>query len=349
MGKRVLVSSTTGKRTRIPRRELAETRRKVIGAIEKGYSPEEAAEIFDCGRSTVYGWLSAHRWQGERSFEVKKPSGRPSLLTKRQTSQLHKWVVGKDPRQLRFELALWTRDMVRTLIAERFGVQMSRTGVGKLLRRIGLSPQRPLVAAYEQDPEAVRRWKQEEYPKIAAKAKVVGAQIFFCDEAGVRTDHHTGTTWGEVGKTPVVRATGKRASLNMVSAISAKGKLHFSFAGRINSDSFIEYLRKLLHDVSGKIFLVVDGHSAHTAGKTKQFVASTKGRLQLIYLPSYSPELNPDEWVWKNIKHDRVGRSAPHGIEEMKELVQKAVDRLQSCKEIVRGFFRSPDLAYISI
>jgi transposase len=295
VGKRVVVSAP-GKCTRVARRDLAETRRKVIGAIDKGFSPEEASEIFDCGRSTVYGWLAAYRAQGEDSFEVKKPSGRPPLLTKRQTNQLRKWIVGKDPRQLRFEFALWTREIVRDLIAERYGVEMTLQGVGVLLRRLGLSAQRPLVRAYEQDPERVRRFKEEEYPAIARRAKKLGATIFFGDEAGIRSDYHTGTTWGEVGHTPVVRGTGQRKSLNMISAVSAKGKLHFTFVeGKVNADAFIGYLKKLLHDVKGTIFLIVDGHPSHKASKVKQFVAETRGRLELYLLPPYSPELNPDE------------------------------------------------------
>jgi len=202
------------------RKDLAETRRTAIRAIEKGLHPNAAAEVFGCGRSTVYGWLSAYRRLGERAFVVGTAPGRSPFLTKRQIGQLHRWIVGKDPRQLRFDYALWTREMVRQLIAERFGVEMTRQGVGKLLHRLGLSPQRPLVRAYEQDPERVRAWKEEEYPAIHKKAKEAGAKIFFCDEAGMRTDHHAGTTWGGVGHTPIVHGTGQRKSLNMISAVS---------------------------------------------------------------------------------------------------------------------------------
>jgi transposase len=326
---------------------LEEKRAQVVRLVERGVGVEDVAAAFGVGRSTVYGWWSAYQERGEKSFVVGKAKGAVPKLSPRQVAGLRRTIVGKDPRQLRFEFALWTRDMVGELIKERYGVTMSKSAVGRLLKRMGLSPQRPLVRAYEQDPEAVRRWKEEEYPKIAAKAKKAGATIFFCDEAGVRTDHHSGTTWAERGKTPVVRGTGRRSSLNMISAVSAKGKLHFCFAGRVNAGSFIEYLKKLLHDVRGKIYLIVDGHSAHTAGKTKQFVASTKGRLELFYLPPYSPELNPDEWVWKNIKHDRVGRAAARSVDDMKVVIEKAVARLQSSKDIVRAFFRSPDLSYI--
>jgi len=333
---------------RIKRRGLEEKRAQVIRLIERGVRPEDAAAAFECGRSTVYGWMVAYRERGEASFEVAKAPGAKPKLSPRQVAQLRRWIVDKDPRQLRFEFALWTRDIVRSLVKDRFGVEFSRQGVSNLLRRMGLSPQRPLHRAYEQDPEAVEAWKNEEFPKIRAEAKRVKAKLFFCDEAGVRTDHHSGTTWGEIGRTPIVKATGKRASLNMISAVSPTGELHFSFAGRVNSASFVEYLKKLLEDLPGKIFLVVDGHSAHKAANTRQFVESTKGRLKMFVLPPYSPQLNPDEWVWKNVKHDRVGKMAVRTVEEMKAAIEKAIDRLQSCGEIVRGFFRSPDLAYIN-
>jgi transposase len=205
------------------------------------------------------------------------------------------------------------------------------------------------VRAYEQDPERVRAWKEEVYPAIQAEANAAGARIFFGDEAAVRTDHHAGTTWAPVGQTPAVLGTGNRQSINMISAVSARGKLHFSvIEGNTNAENFIEYLKKLLHDIPGKIFLIVDGHSAHTAKVTRQFVADNKDRLKLFFLPPYSPELNPDEWVWKNIKHDRVGRMAARTKDELQKGIERAVARLQSAAEIVKGFFADPDLAYIT-
>lgn len=330
------------------RATLDDTRRRVILAIEDGLHPLQAAIAFACGRSTVYGWVRTYRERGWAGLRVRIAPGPAPKLTARQTAQLRRWIVGKDPRQLQFEYALWTRALVRELIAQRFGVTMTPQGVGNLLHRMGLSPQRPLVRAYQQDPERVRRWKEETFPRLRAAAKRAGAQIFFCDEAGIRTDHHAGTTWGAVGQTPIVRGTGARFALNMISAVSLRGTLHFGFVeGRLNADAFIAYLKKLLHDVRGPIVVIVDGHSAHIAAATRQFVASTQGRLRLVYLPPYSPELNPDEWVWKNIKHDRVGRLAVYSLEEMRGGVLHAVARLKASPALVLGFFRDPDLAYI--
>lgn len=340
------MSSERGKR--IPRRSLEDMRALVLGAIDKGLHPDEAARVFECGRSTVYGWLKARRELGPSALVVKKAPGAESKLSQPQMARLAGIIIGKDPRQLQFDFALWTREMVRELIKREFGVDYTPQGVGKLLRRLGMSPQRPLVRAYEQDPELVQRWKDERYPAIRTEAAACGGSIFFCDEAGIRTDYHSGTTWAPVGRTPVVRGTGNRKSINMISAVAPVGKLHFSFVdGNINAANFIEYLKKLMHDIPGKIFLIVDGHSAHTAELTRTFVAENAERVKLFYLPPYSPELNPDEWVWKGIKRDRVGKMVACTKDELRDGIKKAVAQLQSAADIVKGFFADPDLAYI--
>ncbi|MCK9922648.1 IS630 family transposase [Frankia sp. AgPm24] len=213
---------------------------------------------------------------------------------------------------------------------------------------MGLSPQRPLTRAWEQNHELVATWKQVDYPKIHAEAQVAGASIFFGDEASVRTDFHSGTTWAPVGQTPIVRGTGNRKSVNMISAVSAQGKLHFSLLeDTTTSATFIEFCTQLLHDTDGPVYLVVDGHSAHKSAATRAYVESTKGRLKIFVLPPCSPELNPDEWVWKNVKNDNVGKAAAQTIDELRSSIKKAFARLQAAPEIVRGFFRSPDLSYI--
>jgi transposase len=160
---------------------------------------------------------------------------------------------------------------------------------------MGLSPQRPLWRAYQQNPEAVARWKQEEYPAIAAAA-AAGATIYFADEAGIRSDYHAGTTWAPVGQTPVVKATGARFSVNMISAVTTKGALRFAvFDGTTTARTFIAFCKRLLHDAPGPVYLIVDRHPSHRAKAVSTYVASTAGKLTLFFLPGYSPELNPDE------------------------------------------------------
>jgi transposase len=239
--------------------------------------------------------------------------------------------------------------MVRTLIRREFKVSLSPVSVGRLLRTLGLSPQRPLWRAWQADPQAVQRWRDEEFPAIRAQAKAEGATIYFGDEAGIRSDYHAGTTWAPVGQTPVVKATGARHSLNMISAVTAKGLLRFStYTGSFTGARFIEFCRKLMADTDGPVYLVVDGHPTHRSKLVKEFVASTDGQLRLFVLPAYSPQLNPDEWVWKNVKHDRVGRTSATGPDDFKAKVISALRRLQKMPHIIRAFFADPDLRYIT-
>ena len=245
--------------------------------------------------------------------------------------------------------ALWTRAMVRELIGREFGVRLSEVSVGRLLRKLGLSPQRPLYRAYQQNPEAVARWKAKTYPQLRAQAAEVGATIYFADEAGVRSDYHAGTTWAPVGRTPVVASTGDRFAVNLISAVSAKGKLRFAaYDGNLHGKVFIDFCRRLLHDSPGPVFLVLDGHLVHRSNAVKQFAASTGGRLRLCFLPGYAPELNPDEWVWKHVKHDRIGRAGVSGPEDLKAKALAALHRLQKLPHLVQGFFRDPGLRYIT-
>ena len=266
-----------------------------------------------------------------------------------QIGKLYALITGSDPRQLSLDFALWTRDLVRQVIRREFGVALSEVSVGRLLRTMGLSPQKPLWCAYQQNPDAVERWKREEFPAIREQARKDGATIYFADEAGIRSDYHAGTTWAPVGKTPVVRTTGARHSVNMLSAVTARGALRFMVHdGTVSSAVFIEFCKRLLKDTDTPIYLVVGGHPAHRSKANTDFVTSTEGKLTLIFLPGYSPELNPDEWVWKNIKADRVGRLGVTSKTDLVTKVTSALHRLQKLPELIRGFFLDPHLAYIT-
>ncbi len=334
---------------KLDHRTLEVLRLRAVEQVAAGAHPEDVAAALGMHRKTVYGWLAKQRAGGNKALHAKPVPGRPPKLSVEQARRIYTLVVGTDPRQLQFEFALWTRDMVGELIAREFGIALSRTAVGRLLRKMGLSPQRPLWRAWQADPDAVARWKNEEFPAIRARAKAEGATVYFADEAGVRSDYHAGTTWAPVGRTPVVKATGARHSLNMISAVTAQGLLRFStYTGSFTAATFIEFAKKLLADTDQGVYLIVDGHPTHKAKKVKAYVESTGGRLKLFVLPAYSPQLNPDEWVWKNVKHDRVGRTSPKTRVEFVALVRAALRRLQRRPHLVRGFFGDPDLAYIT-
>jgi transposase len=334
---------------KLDHRTLEVLRVRAVEQVVAGAHPEDVAETLGLHRKTVYGWLAKYREGGSDALRAKPVPGRPPKLAGAQIARLYALIVGRDPRQLSFAFALWTREMVREVIRREFGVALSAVSVGRLLRTMGLSPQRPLHRAYEQNPEAVARWKTEDYPAIRAQATKEGATIYFADEAGIRSDYHSGTTWAPVGQTPVVRNTGARYSVNMLSAVTAKGALRFMVhEGTVNASVFIDFCKRLLHDAPGPVYLIVDGHPAHRAKATTTFVASTDGRLRLIFLPGYSPELNPDEWVWKNVKHDRIGKTGVTSKHDLKTKAIGALRRLQKLPALIRAFFADPHLRYIT-
>ena len=334
---------------KLDHKTLEVLRLRAVEQVGAGAHPEDVAAVLGLHRKTVYGWLANYREGGKGALLARPVPGRPPKLAGPQLARLYALIVGTDPRQMQFEFALWTREMVREVIRREFGVALSVVSVGRLLRKLGLSPQRPLHRAYQQNPEAVERWKREEYPAIRAAAEQEGATIYFADEAGIRSDYHAGTTWSPVGQTPVVKNTGARFSVNMISAVSAKGALRFAvYEGSTNAKAFINFCRRLLHDAPGPVYLIVDGHPAHRATATKQFAATTAGRLKLIFLPGYSPELNPDEWVWKNVKHDRLGKTGVTSKDDLKSKAVGALRRLQKRPRLVRAFFADPRLRYIT-
>lgn len=227
--------------------------------------------------------------------------------------------------------------MIRDLIKKTFAKDVSLVTVGRILKKLGMSPQRPLYRSWKQDPQRVEKWKREEYPAIRARAVQVGATILFADEASVRTDYHAGATWAPVGQAPVVTGSAVRHAVKIVSAIGQRGQLSFQVhEGSMSAERFIEFLESLIHDFDTPIFLVVDGSSVHKAHIVKEYVASTRGRLELFFLPPYSPELNPDEWVNKNVKHDRIAKAVPLTRDELKTVAVEALERLKKFPRIVR-------------
>ena len=194
---------------------------------------------------------------------------------------------------------------------------------------------------------ALRHWKEEDYPKLRRRAQRLGAQILFADEAGVRSDFHSGTTCGRRGHTPVVSSTGARFRVNMLSAVSAQGQLRFMLAQeRVTAAVFLEFLKRLMVNAKAPVFLVVDGHPIHRAKSVKGFVEAQNGRLELHYLPSYSPELNPDELVWNNLKTHALGRKAIESRRDLRAMVLSHLRRMQKLPRLIRSFFRAPTTQY---
>jgi len=334
---------------RLNHKTLTELRKRAISSVQDGESPEVVARALGINRVTIYGWLARYRDGGWGALDARKRGGRPPKLDGKALRWIYRTVTRKNPEQMNFPFALWTTAMIAALIYRKFRIQVSRWSVGRLLNQLGLSVQRPMWRAYQQNPKEVEQWLKDEYPKIAAKAKRLKARIFFGDEAGVRSDFHSGTTWGVRGRTPIVSTTGQRFGCNMISAVSPRGELRFMVTkGRVGAKVFIDFLKRLLRDIPGRIFLIVDGHPAHKAKLVKTFIESVKvkDRLQLFFLPPYSPELNPDEWVWNDLKNNGIGRKIITSKDQMKKEVVSHLRSLQKASDKVRSFFQAPTTKY---
>jgi transposase len=203
---------------------------------ENGEKPSQVIATLDMCRTTIYRWLRAFEKRGEAGVMSKKATGRPPKLSVRQKQQVARWINGRDPRQYGFDFGLWTRKIVAELIKERFDIKLGITAVGRLLAELGITPQKPLRRSYERDPKAIEQWKENAYPRLKARAKREGADIFFLDEAGVRSDQVLGRTWAPKGKTPEVPTSGQRQSVNAISAVTALGAFWFEvYTGMFNA------------------------------------------------------------------------------------------------------------------
>jgi transposase len=245
----------------------------------QGWHPEDVAEAFGRSRAWAYGIDKKVREGGLAALAAKpRPEG-PKKVDDKGRQMVFAMIRDHTPQEFGFEWALWTRAIVGDLIYERLGVDVSLPTVGKILHDLGLSPQRPIHRAVEQDPEAVRKWREEEFPKIREEAAREGAELYFGDEASVRADYHSGTTWAPVGQTPVIEKTGNKSTVSMLSAITVKGGLSWEVrSGNVNSEVFTGFCEKILQDAGGRpVYLIVDGAGSHTSKSTRKWVESQKG------------------------------------------------------------------------
>lgn len=332
---------------RLTHKELTELRKRGVSAVQDGEKATLVAKVLGVQKSTLFGWLARYRRGGWDALDARKRGGRPPKLTAKMLEWIYQTVTAKDPRQLEFPFALWTSLMVAELIRRQFHIRLSRASVCRLMNQLGLSPQKPLWRAFQQDPERVQKWLREEYPKIRALAQEQKADIFFGDESGVRSDFHAGKTWAVRGQTPVVSTTGARFGCNMISAISPRGSMRFMIIeGKFTTDVFIDFLKRLIHNYPRPVFLIVDGHPVHKAAVVLRFIAATEGKLQLFRLPPYSPELNPDEQVWNHLKNQGIGKQPVAGPDHLKRLILSHLRKIQKLPSLVRSFFGMPETVY---
>jgi transposase len=328
---------------------LYEKRKNAVEAVQRGEPVNVVARTHGIPSRTVFNWLAKYRTGGWHGLRDDKRSGRPRKVSGEVMQWLYDSITLGDPRQFQFAFCLWTLSIIRGVLKKEQGIELSKSAVCRLLQQMGLSPQRPIYRSYKQEPKELEKYLKRTFPQLKRLAKRIGAEIYFVDESAVRSDHHRGTTWGAVGQTPVVEDSGDRFGLKLISAVSPRGDMRFSvIEGRMNSDRFIEFLKKLHRDAGKPIIVIADNASYHSSKKVQQFAQESDNSIHLGHLPKYAPELNPDEQVWNHAKA-RLSKLFIDSVATMKSSVLSIMRSIQKKAGLVRSFFQLKDTSYASI
>lgn len=273
--------------------------------------------------------------------------GEKRLLEADQETEVRRLIVDKTPDQLKMAYALWTRAAVSQLIEQRYGIRLAVRTMGLYLARWGFTPQKPMKKAYEQSPVAVRKWLDEQYPVIEACAKVEGAEIHWADETGLRSDDVRGRGFAPPGQTPVVRVNNKRHGLSVISSVTNKGAMRWKiFEGALNAAIFIDFMKRLVRDAGRKVYLIVDNLRVHHSKVVKAWLAEHKREIEIFYLPSYSPELNPDEMANADLKQ-AVTKLAPARTKlQLVKATAKHLRSVQRQPDRIRKYFEHEPVRY---
>lgn len=306
----------------------------------------QIGEIVGIHPDTIGRWLKLDKKELAINRGGRKV-GDARRLSAEDEQRIRQKIVDKSPDQLKLAYALWTRKAVQELIKADTGVEMPIRTVGDYLKRWGMTPQKPQKRAYEQRAPEVKAWLEEDYPAIQSQAKQEDAEIYWGDETGLRNDCQHERGYAPKGKTPVIRLNAKRESINMMSALTNQGKVRFRFfEGSMNADVLIDFMMRLLKDAKRKVYLILDNLRVHHAKPVKEWLEQHKKMIQVFYLPAYSPELNPDEYLNCDLKAGVHSGAAARKKGELKAKARKHMKMLQRKSSRVRKYFQHEKIRY---
>lgn len=327
-----------------------EKRKLAIKLWEAGKSQKEVAEMVGTTPQTMSGWVKRYRAEGNEALKSRKrgiETGVNRRLTPDQEKHVRKLIVDKTPDQLKMAYVLWTRKAVMELIEHEFKIKMPVRTVGEYLKRWGFTPQKPAKRAYEQNPKAVERWLNDKYPEIKSRAKAEKAEIYWGDETGMRNDSQHERGYAPKGNTPVVRLNANRKSINMISAITNQGKVRFNiYEGTMNAGILIDFCQRLIKSAKRKVFLVLDNLRVHHAKVFKAWLLEHESEIEIFYLPSYSPELNPDEYLNCDLKAGVHSGKPARDKASLKKKVISHMRMLQKKPARVAKYFEHKKICY---
>lgn len=329
---------------------LNERRKQVISCLKKGMTQKATAELCGMAEGTVRKVKLLYAEGGLKAVLVKKdgrPLGKGRTLTSEQERDAQKVITDRTPDQLKLPYALWNRSAVREMIEKRYARKLAVRTVGNYLKRWGYTPQKPLQRAYEQNPTEVGKWLDETYPEIKKRAKEEKVDIHWGDETGLRSDDVRGRSYSLRGITPEIRVNQKRHGCSILSTVTNKGGMRWMcFEGGLNAQLLIKFLKRLVKDAPRKIFLILDNLRVHHSKLVKAWVKDHEEQIELHFLPSYSPELNPVELANASLKHAVTTHSPARKKGQMEKVARGHLRYLQNNPKKVEAFFQKPCVKY---
>jgi transposase len=333
------------------REVLHERRKQVIRMHRKGMPVMQIVEHSGLSWYAVNAAITAYSTAGGEGLKPAargKKQGSGRMLSQEQESAVRQIICDKRPEQLKMEFALWNRAAVMQLIERECAIRLSVRGVGNYLKRWGFTPQKPIKKAYEQRPEAVQEWLDKQYPEIEKRAKSEGAEIHWGDETAVVNTDVRGRCYAPAGKTPVTFAVGgTRQKLSMIATVTNQGKTRWMIIDEsFNSDQLIAFLQALIQDAGKKVFLILDNLRVHHSKPVKAWVEAHKDKIELFYLPSYSPELNPEERLNADLKNALYTKVPVRTKAKLKAAATEHMQSLEKSPERVKKFFQDARVKY---
>lgn len=331
-------------------REILGIRKSAISLINSGMKQNAVCKKLGLRPNTLNDWYRKYRDQGVKGLSSAKRgavSEDRKLLSPEIERKIQQMIIDRMPDQLKLDFALWTRKAVKELVEREFGITLSVSTMGVYLRKWGFTPQKPKKRAYEQCPKKVQEWLDKEYPAIKARAGQENAEIFWGDETGIKNQCNHGRSYAPKGATPVKKSMSKRFSVNIVSAVNNQGKVHFMiYSYMMNADRLIEFMTQLIKAGKRKVYLILDNLRVHHSKIVKQWVEANKEKIELFYLPSYSPERNPDEYLNCDLKQGMSAKKSPKNKEILQKNVQDHMDMLSCNPQRIKKYFKHKEIQY---
>jgi transposase len=330
---------------------LQALRERVIAAVEGGMSKSQAARVFNLNRNTVNRWHKNYKEGGKASLVVQTRGRKPKpVLDEAQRKQLIDTITHKTPEQVNGVGYLWTRAEVASWAQRELGITCTVKRWGKILAEANLTPQVPARKSVKQNPHEVAEFVEKTFPEVQKQAQEEQAEVFFLDESGLRSDCTSGRSYAPRGRTPTMPVSGKRFGVSFIAAVCAAGMMSYSvYTGRFNGKVMIEYLERLLAERAGKkVYVVLDNHPVHTSNAVKEWAEKNEQRIRLVYLPKYSPEINPVEYLNGHVKANVQRTKRAANQQELADQTRAFLAGIQSDDRYVCRYFLAPHAYYAS-